>query len=260
MSKRPSSAEGGYFSSDDNPLPQIQGPSRRDLEDDGIRTWQEQAIALLDHNYPDWENPKSTEMVPAAFPSHTKPDKGLSCEKYVYDLLQKFGETYKEPMFVVHSHKFKEHIDSVKSGDSKAKKWVTGEHDFLIIHKLYGPIFLQVKAGDEKNGLKVFRAAQKQIDKDKESLNFFAKNRFVKGTCKRKLPIFDYPGFVVMPNCRRPQPTSVPHDNGVFQEDCSNLESFRSWWDQNVVKDDKVEPEVYKELLVRYVLLIQTLE
>ena len=259
---RSQSPENGYFSSDEQlayVLPeQVQGSGRRGLDDDGIRNWQEQAELLLDNHYPDWKDLQSSYMVPAAFEYHSANIcEGERTEKYVYDLLQEFGETYNEPMFVIHSHKFKEHICSVKSGNP-SKNWVKGEHDFVIIHKLYGLIFLQVKARFQKNYLKAFKDAQSQIEKDKVCIKIFLEKQFGGAKSKSKLDVgnavFDYPGFVVMPNCQRPlQGTAVSHDNGLFKEDCNNVLSLRSWWLTKVAisNANPVDPEIYKQFLIR---------
>lgn len=87
-------------------------------------------------------------MVPGEFLSRKrKPDKGEETEKKFYDLLQEFGEirSEPEPMFVVHSYKFVEMISEWNKESSKEeKKWVAGEHDFVIIHRQHGIIFFQV--------------------------------------------------------------------------------------------------------------------
>ena len=261
-SPRSQSPENGYFSSDEQfanfLLKQVQGSGRRGLDDDGLRNWQEQAELLLDNHYPDWKDLQSSYMVPAAFEYHSaNVCEGEHTEKYVYDLLQEFGEKYNEPMFVIHSHNFKEHIGSVKCG-TPYKNWVKGEHDFVIIHKRYGLIFLQVKARSEKNYLKAFKDAQSQIDKDQKSIKIFMEKQFGGAKSKSKLgvgnAVFDYPGFVVMPNCQRPsQGTAVSHDNGLFKEDCDNVLSLRSWWDTKVANPDAnpVDPEIYKQFLIR---------
>ena len=257
MQKRPHSAESVYSSSGDHSdfLPPVQGISRLSLEDDGVRNWQEQAKAMLNEFYSDWKNPKSSYMVPASF-HLTKPnDKGQLAEKHIFDLLEKFGRKYKEPMFVVHSYSFKELCDSIHSADSNDKKWVTGEHDFVIIHKCYGVIFFQIKARNEGSLAKTFKEAQSQLDKDKVSLKIFLEKHLKSTTGKRRrnLGVFNYPGFVVMPNYRRPETPTLSIDDGLFKEDCSSLESFDSWWREKVASaHQEIDPYIYEDLLVRY--------
>ena len=257
MQKRPHSAESGYSSSDDNSnfLPDVQGISRLSLEDGGFRNWQEQAITMLNNFYPDWKNPVSSIMVPASFCLGNHNDKGRLTEKNIFDLLENFGQKYKEPMFVVHSHNFKELCTSIRSGDSKNKKWVMGEHDFVIIHKHYGVIFLQVKACDCKNWSKAFKEAQSQVKKDQESLKIFLEKQFKTTARKssRKFRVFKYPGFIVMPNCKRPEETALEIENGIFKEDCNSLESFHSWWLKKVANPgEEDDPDIYERLVVRY--------
>ena len=257
MQKRPHSAESVYSSSGDHSdfLPPVQGISRLSLEDDGVRNWQEQAIAMLDNFYPDWKNPESSYMVPAAFNLTNTNDKGQPTEKDIFDLLENFGRKYKEPMFVVHSYSFKELCDSIRSGDSKGKKWVTGEHDFVIIHKRYGVIFLQVKAGKNKNWMERFKDAQEQIKRDKLSLKIFL-NKHFESTGKKPcqdFDLFNYPGFVVMPNCERQEESVLPITDGLFKEDCSSLEAFRSWWLEKVANPHiESDSDVYEKIVVRY--------
>ena len=69
-------------------------------------------------------------------------------------------------MFVVHPHKFKERISQLNDKfklSNTTRKWKLGEHDFVIIHRHHGFVFIQVKAADKT--AKTFREAQLQITK-----------------------------------------------------------------------------------------------
>ena len=108
--------------------------------------WRDEVTCRLDANYPDWKNPSGTYMVPCKFPCRApKSDDGKSTEEMFFNLLQTFGKSRSEPMFVIHSHNFAELIYKWDFGSRQhVTKWVTGEHDFVIIHHLHGVIFFQV--------------------------------------------------------------------------------------------------------------------
>ena len=118
------------------------------LNDEREESWDEGVERFLDKEYADWKELSGTHMVPGEFLSRKrKPDKGEETEKKFYDLLQEFGEirSEPEPMFVVHSYKFVEMISEWNKESSKEeKKWMAGEHDFVIIHRQHGIIFFQV--------------------------------------------------------------------------------------------------------------------
>ena len=63
--------------------------------------------------------------------------------------------------------------------------------------------FFQVKAASKTKGK--FALANKQLDKDKQSLHAFAVAN-LRGKKKKSVDeeLYVYPGFVVMPNCARP--------------------------------------------------------
>ena len=116
------------------------------LNDERERSWDDEVTCCLDRDYADWENPQGTHMVPCEF-SYRKcrADIGEQTEKKFFDLLQNFGESRSEPMFVIHSYNFAEMISEWKKTSCRIeRKWVTGEHDFVIIHRLHGIIFFQV--------------------------------------------------------------------------------------------------------------------
>ena len=85
-------------------------------------------------------------MVPDEFLcKNDSEESGEQAEKKFFDLLKKFGEKHKQPMFVVHSYHFKVIIsDSNDKSSKNERKWVFGEHDFVIIHRIHGIIFFQV--------------------------------------------------------------------------------------------------------------------
>ena len=205
----------------------------------------------LDREYKDWKSPSGTHMVPDSFPSH-RSDKGPIAEKVIYDLLHQCGTQRKEPMFVVHSFVFSEHIPD----SGRQKSWVMGETDFVIIHKNHGPILIQVKAADTG---KSHKEAEKQLQKDKLALQ----RRFEKAlgdefsSTKVKALFTNFPAFVAMPNCPRP-PELCAHDNALYQEDCSSLEGFDRWWNDKVgtAKHPDVSPEMYECLVIRYAALL----
>lgn len=108
--------------------------------------WCGEVTCRLNASHPDWKKPSGTYMVPREFPYRAcKSDDGKSAEEMFFNLLQTFGKSRSEPMFVIHSHNFAELISKCHMrSNRKGKKWVTGEHDFVIIHHLHGVIFFQV--------------------------------------------------------------------------------------------------------------------
>ena len=224
---------------------------QNNLADDGKYGIVDAICDGLYREYKDWKSPSGTYMVPDAFPSH-RSDKGPIAEEVIYDLLHQCGTQRKEPMFVVHSFVFSEHIPD----SGRQKSWVMGETDFVIIHKNHGPILIQVKATDTG---KSHKEAEKQLQKDKLALQ----KRFEKAVegelSKREVKeLFTYfPAFVAMPNCPRPHELCA-HANALYQEDCSSLEGFDKWWNDKVgtAKHPDVSPETYESLVIRYVALL----
>lgn len=224
-----------------------------DLVDDGKREWDSEIKKCLDDEYPDWKYPKTTYMIPEEL--HKERNDGEKAEKIVFNLVKSFGEQRNEPMFVVHSYNFKERISEVKSGSLSFKKWNIGEHDFVIIHRQAGFVFLQVKASVKT--AKVYAKAQEQIGKDRDTLETYFKHL---GIPKNKLKTLDvkklfsrFPGFVVMPNCPRPNSSASTYADGIFQEDCASVKAFSGWWDRSIGRsehgeNDAVEDEVKEEL------------
>ena len=148
----------------------------------------------LDREYPGWKSPRGTHMVPDFIPSDQR-DKGKIAEESVYSLLQKCGTQRKEPMFVVHSCPFSEHILDSK----RQKPWVMGETDFVIIHKIHGLIYIEVKATETS---KSFKEAEEKLRKGKLALQKHFE-KAVKGEIKTRkvIEIFkNLPAFVAMPN------------------------------------------------------------
>ena len=224
---------------------------QKSLVDDGKYNIVDGIRRGLDREYKDWKSPSGTHMVPDSFPSH-RSDKGPIAEKVIYDLLHQCGTQRKEPMFVVHSFVFSEHIPD----SGRQKSWVMGETDFVIIHKNHGPILIQVKAADTG---KKHKEAEKQLQKDKLALQ----RRFEKAVGKEfsgrevNALFTNFPAFVAMPNCPRP-PELCAHDNALYQEDCSSIEEFDRWWNDKVgtAKHPEVSPKMYEYLVIRYVALL----
>ena len=226
--------------------PKVKGFGQRDLADDGLRSWDEQIKIELNENYPGWEKPQNTTMVPASFSfKGQNSDEGQHTEKTFYDLLQKFGETKEQGMFVVHSHKFREKISELNEERGREEqKWLTGEHDFVVIHHQHGIFFFQVKAATKTKGK--FSLAQEQLKKDKQALRAFA-GQYLTGKLKKCVDeeLFSYPeGFVVMPNCPRPANSVNVPSNGIFKEDCETVEAFSAWWEKNIVRHKTISQEV----------------
>ena len=217
---------------------------QNDLADEGKHNMVDGICLGLNGEYPDWKNPTQTYMVPDSFPSR-QGDKGSSAEYIIYSLLQECGANLKEPMFVVHSCPFSEHIP--ESG--RKRSWVMGETDFVIIHKIHGPIYIEVKATDDG---KRYREAEEQLQKGKLAL----KRRFenaVKGEIptRQVTEIFkNFPAFVAMPNC--PRPDRCARANALYQEDCSSQVNFVEWWKTNVVdaRHLAVDQQIYEDLVI----------
>jgi len=205
----------------------------------------------LDREYPDWKSPSGTHMVPASFQSH-RSNKGPIAEKDIYDLLHQWGTQHEEPMFAVYSFGFGEHIPD----SGRQKSWVMGETDFVLIHKIHGPILIQVKATDTG---KSHKEAAKQLQKDKLALQMRFEKAVEDQVSKRKVEelFTNIPAFVAMPNCPHP-PEVCAHDNALYQEDCSSLEGFDRWWNDKVgtATHPDVSQEMYEYLVIRYVALL----
>lgn len=123
-------------------LPNVKTPCQERLHDKKERSWDEHITSLLDDKYSDWRSPKGTYMVPGEFLcKNDSEESGEQAEKKFFDLLKKFGEKHEQPMFVVHSYHFKVIISDSSKNE---RKWVFGEHDFVIIHRIHGIIFFQV--------------------------------------------------------------------------------------------------------------------
>lgn len=227
---------------------------RLGLEDDGERDWYEESVRHLNMHFPDWKDLQRTVMIPPAFPvSVQEASLGDITEKRVYDLLEEFGQAYHQPMFVIHSHQFADLIEEKKKGFvGNMKKWNKGEHDFVIIHREYGFMFLQVKSSKCEDG-QAFKKAIWQIDKDMKSIKTFLNDCFTDRLPPENMErvLYNYPGFVVMPNCQ-PTKTSI-NPRGVFTNDCKDKESFKKWWDEKVVTSNNrvMNEELYEALLVR---------
>ena len=240
---------------------QVQSSARSSLSDDGKRDWDKETKEFLENNYPGWQNPTETTMVPPVFPFKNK-EPGYLAEKKIFDLLEEFGKKYNEPMFVVHSHKFSELIQEFNHGtEAVDKKWLNGEHDFVLIHRLYGLIFMQVKAAET---FKAYKQAQDQLDKDKLCTAKFLRGCLGVEKPKRKVAdqMFEYPGFVVMPNCSK-EVSLGKTATGVFKDDCEDVDAFSSWWETNVkgvTPTADFTPEIYEQLVRRFVYYCTSLD
>ena len=105
----------------------VRSRGQKDLRDDGKREWDKEIKNCLDHEYQDWENPQTTYMIPENL--QRAGSKGEKAEVQVFNLLKAFGEERNEPMFVVHSYKFKERVSQLNvnfklSITSKIGNWV----------------------------------------------------------------------------------------------------------------------------------------
>lgn len=222
------------------------------LEDDGERSLDDQLEAGLNHDYPDWKNPHQTWMIPAVFQMKgSGNEKGQLAEKKIFDLLHEFGNCRDEQMFVVHSYNFKEKISDLMKQTKDQRNFVKGEHDFVLVHRQYGIIFLQVKGATKSTERNQFASARKQLDKDMESLIHFTANT-LKGELKKKMKeemFREQHKYVVMP-CL-PRGNSVHTSSGIFMEDCENVEAFSKWWKRNILPRPPPDQEVYNCLVMR---------
>ena len=225
----------------------VRGRGQKNLRDDGKRDWDEEIKNCLDHEYKDWKNPQTTYMIPEKL--QKAGNKGDDAETQVFNLLKAFGEKRNEPMFVVHSYKFKERISQLNDNfklSNTSKKWKLGEHDFVIVHRFHGFIFMQVKAAVKT--AKKFREAQLQIEKDKDVMKcFLVSAKFPK---KDGNKVFSrYPGFIAMPNCPRPSSEASSYADGIFKEDMSSVEAFAQWWDNNIPSDEQLGQDLFNLLV-----------
>lgn len=237
-------------------IPKVKVGPLRDLQDDGIRSFDEEIIAMLNLDYPDWKKPCQTWMVPSVF--NMKGDtteRGELAEKKIYDLLEAFGKSRNEPMFVVHSYNFVEKIDNWRNSKPNEKKCVKGEHDFVLIHREHGVIFFQVKGApeDTKNKGRLFASAIAQLEKDLKSLRGFAENNY-QGKLKRKMKdeVMSSKAYPVMPNLLRGN--SAHTSSCIFMEDCKDVQAFSFWWDENILPrkpPEAPDQEVYENLVMR---------
>lgn len=218
---------------------------QENFDDEGIHEIEKGICLGLDEEYRDWKSPERTHMVPDSFPSNPR-DKGAIAEERVYNLLQECGGG-KEPMFVVYSCPFSEHIPD----SGRKKSWVMGETDFVVIHKMHGPIYIEVKAAEIG---KSYKDAEQQLQKGKLALQKRFEETVKRLTqTKKVVEIFkNFPAFVAMPNCPRPLPVYAKA-NALYKEDCSSLAEFDKWWKDNVVtaKHAPVTQEMYEYLVIR---------
>lgn len=235
--------------------PKVKFGAQRGLQDDGIRSFDDDLRALLDVEYPDWKNPGQTYMVPSEL-NMKEDDRGKLAEKIFYDLLEAFGKWRKEPMFVVHSYRFEEKMENWMNSGPNEDKSKIGEHDFVLINQKHGVIFLQVKAAkeDKQNKAALFLLAKKQLLKDEYSLRGFATNNF-EGRLRKKMKdeAMKSGQYPVCPNLVRG--ASAHASSGIFKEDCEDVQAFSRWWDKNILPRRKasqaVDQEVYENLVMQ---------
>ena len=105
-----------------------------------------------------------------------------------------------------------------------------------------------------KSKAKKFVEAYEQLLKDQEILRAFAseKLRHKMGKDINK-ELFRYPGFVVMPNCTCPVDSVAVPSNGIFKEDCENVEAFSKWWKRNITnkRTTTFNRDLFKFLVLR---------
>lgn len=66
--------------------------------------------------------------------------------------------------------------------------------------------------------------------------------------------MYKFPGFVVMPNCPRPNGSVVKPTIGVFQEDCENVNAFSEWWNTKIAgveRDTPFDQTLYEYFVMR---------
>lgn len=236
--------------------PQVKTCGQKDFNSDGFADWDSETEKFLSRNYGDFICPTKTFMVPPVFESkhrRSDADNGDKTERGFFDLLQKFGESREqlgEGMFIVHSYNFKEMISDWNEKQTKPEmKWVLGEHDFVLLHPVKGIVFFQVKASCTTK--EKFSEANKQIDKDMQSVRAFAAANLPKAMQKKVNKMLHCrPGFVVMPNCPRPNSQQMP-SNGIFKEDCETVESFANWWNWKSNGMVKIDQGLFKCLVMR---------
>ena len=98
-----------------------------------------------------------------------------------------------------------------------------------------------------------YAKADNQLRKGKESFQVFLKDN-VRGIKKSEIgqEVFStYPGFVVMPNCPRPGNPIVNPCNGVFKEDCENVEAFSKWWREKIQRHTKFDQRFFEHSVMR---------
>ena len=100
-----------------------------------------------------------------------------------------------------------------------------------------------------------FAKGKKQVEKDKMVLNAFV-DEILGGRLRRDMSseMYEYPGFVVMPNCPCPKNPALIPSIGVFQENCKNVNAFSEWWNSKITdveRDNHFHQELYEYLVIR---------
>ena len=161
-------------------------------------------------------------IIPEYFESNSSMTKdGERAEEKMYNL---FANIKTEPMIVFHSQKFSEKVELLAKGKKQDSKMLTGEIDFLIVHKKFGVILLEVKSS---NTIRAYKKAKYQLGKGQQYLQQHLQN------CGEKIVHEINPSTsVVLPNVSRADASGFP---GCFLEDVKDEESFLSWLKSNTV-------------------------
>ena len=241
----------------------VKSCGKKGLQDDGRRDLDKEIRARLSENYPDWDFPSGTHIVPRTFTSKAEnPEVGEITEKDFFNILREFGEISREPMFVIHSYRFSEYFpmwqtsitaQSCKMSKPKILNWVMGEHDFVIVHHDHGIVFFQVKSATTSGG---HSGAEIQLIKDKLSLErFFQKMVKAKKISNHKVTkIFSkFPAFMVLPNTLHCN-SVIARDNVLYGENCTTVDAFSRWWYGKFTASEghsKIDQTMYEYLVMR---------
>ena len=97
-----------------------------------------------------------------------------------------------------------------------------------------------------------FSEGNKRMVTDRKSIRSFATEQ-LQGKEKTDIDheLYTYPGFLVTPDCQRPDGSVVLPSNGVFKEECKSVVAFSEWWDANIVRETDIKPELFEKLVMR---------
>ncbi|CAG0891883.1 unnamed protein product [Darwinula stevensoni] len=249
-------------------------------------TWIHQAQEYIKRTYPDWENDKTTRLVPPVEDKRewVKVSKtpGENSKRQLILRLYQLGQRNKLPMFITYNRNF---VHLIEKGDAEKNEGILerGVQDIVLIHCTLGAIFIQVKNLDtketEKNrGEAVARnikaavarnikTAREQLQKDVRSLK----------TAMRKSGLEDAKKFlcirvIALPNVKRceikdssPKDLS-PSDHPVFlcEEEYQSAVALERWWQKRILPPNHqerstVNSKVYLQLLAIYIAPVYAL-